>query len=91
MTKYYDAGDIDLDEEVVLDHTGRRITETRARQWADEAIRRVAADRSCSPQQSEVRFRLPAHTKAKALARAEAEGISVDELARRALDGLLDA
>jgi hypothetical protein len=31
MTKYYDAGDIDLGEEVVLDHTGRRITEARAR------------------------------------------------------------
>lgn len=44
--RYVDAGDIDLDEEVVLDSHGRRITEAVAREWAEEVHQQVRARRA---------------------------------------------
>jgi hypothetical protein len=83
------------DEEVVLDHPGRPITEVRAQERADHALHRVGAKRSRAsndePENLEVRFRIPAETNARAVARADAEGVTVDELSRRALEAFLDA
>jgi hypothetical protein len=39
MNRYYDAGDIDLDEEVVLDSKGNRIDEVRASEMAEHTLR----------------------------------------------------
>jgi predicted HicB family RNase H-like nuclease len=98
MTEYYDAGDIDLDEEVVLDHNGKRISEARAQEWAEYTMREYWAQRGGRPSLSggqthspQVSFRVPEQTRERAVARAEAEGVTVSELARRALEQLLDA
>lgn len=37
MSKYYDAGDIDLDDEIVLDSKDNRITESRVQEMAEHA------------------------------------------------------
>ncbi len=45
MSKYTVGSDIDLDEEVVLDRDGQRITEARAQQIAEETLDEVRRGR----------------------------------------------
>ncbi|HEU5223886.1 MAG TPA: hypothetical protein VFU07_09460 [Candidatus Lumbricidophila sp.] len=89
--------DIDLEVEEYKLVDGARLTETRAAEMAAAAIARrranlvpgrksLSGDGAHSPV---VQFRTPRRPDAEALA-AEL-GISVSELARRALDGVLDA
>jgi hypothetical protein len=64
MSERYTLGpDIDLDEEVVLDKAGRRITEARAEQLAEDTLREVRRGRpslSGEPESSpRVSFRIP--------------------------------
>lgn len=91
--RYTLGPDIDLDEEVVTDRQGRRITEARARQIADETLEKMGRGRPSlagrggrSPQ---ITFRLPAKLRAKAQRRAEREGKHVSDVAREALERYL--
>jgi predicted HicB family RNase H-like nuclease len=94
MAKKFTLGrDVDLDKEVVRDKKGRRITEDRAVELAEEALLKVARGRPSlaggpthSPQ---VSFRAPAELRARAEERAEREGKTVSQLAREALERLL--
>jgi hypothetical protein len=92
MTKYVDAGDIDLDEEVVLDSNGNRITEARAEEMAEHALRAVRGRPSltgASRHSPRVSFRLPDHERERAEQVARAEGKTVSALAREALERYL--
>lgn len=96
MPKYSDAGDIDLDQEVVLDSQGERITEARAQEIAEDAVAEVRArrgrpsltgGRQHSPQ---IAFRVPQHIAQRAAEIAEREGKSLSELGREALERYLN-
>jgi hypothetical protein len=94
MARTYKVGpDVDLDKEVIRDSKGRRITEKRAEDIADETLAKIGrgrpsltGSRARSPQ---VSFRAPAELRAKAEARATSEGKTVSQLAREALERLL--
>jgi predicted DNA-binding protein len=94
LTDRYKLGpDVDLDVEIIRDKKGRRITEVRAAQLADEALSKVGRGRpslaggpSHSPQ---VSFRAPAELRVRAEERAAREGKTVSQLAREALERLL--
>lgn len=82
--------DIDLDDEVVVDRRGRRITEARAEKIAREALRQAGRGRPSltgrkgrSPQ---VTFRLSRKLRDQAVRRARQEGKSVSDVAREALE-----
>lgn len=82
--------DVDLDGEVVRDGQGRRITEDRAAELAEEAVVRVRAGRpslsgarKSSPQ---IAFRVPDELQARAEAKAKARGMTVSQFAREALE-----
>lgn len=87
--RYTLGPDIDLDREVVRDKRGRRITEARAEQIAEETLEGVGRGRPSltgrgrSPQ---VTFRLTPELRARAQARAEREGKRVSDVAREALE-----
>lgn len=85
--------DIDLDNEVVVDRQGRRITEARAEKIAEETLRRFGRGRPSltgrggrSPQ---VTFRLSRKLRDQAVQRARKEGKSVSDVAREALEKYL--
>jgi hypothetical protein len=94
MARTYKVGpDVDLDKEVIRDTKGRRITEKRAKDIAEETLEKIGRGRPSltgarvrSPQ---VSFRAPAELRAKAEARATREGKTVSQLAREALERLL--
>jgi hypothetical protein len=94
MTEKFTLGrDIDLDQEVVYDKRGRRITEARAAELVEEVLGKGARGRPSlgggpthSPQ---VSFRASAELRARAKERAEREGKTVSQLAREALERLL--
>ncbi|MFC9693532.1 CopG family transcriptional regulator [Kribbella sp. NPDC056951] len=82
--------DVDLDVEVVRDGRGKRITEERAAELAEEAVVRVRAgrpslsgSRKSSPQ---IAFRVPDELQARAEAKAKARGMTVSQFAREALE-----
>ena len=91
MTDKHTLGpDIDLDDEVVVDRKGRRITEARAEKVAEDALRRAGRGRPSltgrggrSPQ---VTFRLSRKLRDQAVQRARKEGKSVSDVAREALE-----
>jgi hypothetical protein len=95
MSERYQLGpDIDLDEEVVLDKAGRRITEARAERIAEETLRQVRPGRpslSGDPENSpRVSFRIPEQLRLRVEQLAEREGRAVSEVARDALEFYLD-
>jgi len=90
MSKYEIGPDIDLEEEVVLDKDGSRITEARAREIAEETLQQVRRGRpslSGTPENSpRVSFRIPEQLRVRIEERAEREGRRVSEIARDALE-----
>jgi Ribbon-helix-helix protein, copG family len=94
MTDRYQAGrDVDLDQEVVLDKKGRRITEERGRQIADEAIATVTRGRPSltapGHRSPEVKARVPEELRARLKSAAARRGTSTSELVREALEKYL--
>jgi predicted DNA-binding protein len=94
MSERYTLGpDVDLDQEVVLDKSGRRITEARAEQIAEETLREVRRGRpslSGEPENSpRVSFRIPEQLRVRIEQQAEREGRPVSEIAREALERYL--
>jgi hypothetical protein len=92
MTRYVDGGDIDLDEEVVLDSNGNRITEAHAHEMAEHALRAVRGRPSLTSagrHSPRVSFRLPDIALERAEQVARQEGKTVSALAREALERYL--
>jgi len=94
--KQYQVRDIELDEEVVLDANGERITEARAQEMAaatmQEYYRRagrpsLTGGRKHSPQ---VSFRVPEDLAQRAEEAATKQGKSLSQLGREALEQYLD-
>lgn len=80
---------VDLDVEVVRDSRGRRITEADAARLAEDAIAKVVGRPSLTgagQRSPQVSFRVSAETRRLAEERAAAEGRTVSELARHALE-----
>ncbi len=91
MSERYQIGpDIDLDQEVILDGDGERITEARAKEIATETLRHVRRGRpslSGDPENSpRVSFRIPEQLRVRLEQRAEREDRPVSEVARDALE-----
>lgn len=96
-TKQYVLGpDIDLDEEVVLDANGERITEARAQQMAEDIMQdyyrragrpSLTGGRKHSPQ---VSFRVPEQLARRAEEAAARHGKTLSQLGREALEQYLD-
>lgn len=84
------GADIDLDQEVVVDRKGQRITEARAEQIAADTLERARRGRPSlgrrggrSPQ---ITFRLSPRLRAAAVKRAKRDGKKVSDVAREALE-----
>lgn len=90
MDKYYDAGDIDLDEEEVYTQSGKRLTEALAQEMAEDALNRVKGGRPSlsgqGTQSPQVSFRVPEQLSKSAADLAEAEGKTLSQLGRDALE-----
>ena len=87
-----DVRDIDLDEEVVLDDAGNRLTESVADAIAQEALRRFRGRPSLSEpgeRSPQVSFRVSIDLRDRAEARAAKEDKTLSELARDALEHYL--
>lgn len=82
-----DGGDIDLDEEVVLDPGGSRITNAVALKYSRKRAGGRPSLTGPGVRSPAVSFRIDPDTLAKVRALAEREGVSVSEFARRALLG----
>lgn len=94
MNRRYKLGpDIDLDKEVVQDSKGRRITEKRAGEIAQDTLGRLGRGRPSlgggKQHSPRVSFRAPAELRAQAEERAAREHKTVSQLAREALERLL--
>ena len=94
MTSEHTVGpDVDLDAEDVRDRQGRRVTEEYAVSAAEEALRLVRPGRpalgAVGQHSPRVSFRVPEHVRQRAERQAAAEGRSVSELAREALERYL--
>ena len=90
--EYVFGPDINLDEEIVLDGNGQRITEARAQEIAEQTIAEVYRRRG-RPSLSEegevsprLSFRVPEQLQTRIEQRAEQEGRPVSEIARDALE-----
>jgi hypothetical protein len=85
--------DVDLDAEDVRDRQGRRVTEEYSEQAAEEALRIARPGRPALGEVGQhsprVSFRVPEQVRRKAEERAAAEGKSVSEIARDALERYL--
>lgn len=79
---------IDLDREVVLDGRGRRITEADAERIAEQTLARVGRPSLTGAGQRSpaVSFRVSIRTRQLAEQRAAAEGKTVSQIAREALE-----
>lgn len=85
---------VDLDAEVVRDSRGRRITEADAARLAEDAIAKVVGRPSLTgagQKSPQVSFRVSADTRRRAEELAAAEGKTVSELAREALEARVRA
>lgn len=94
--RQYDIGpDIDLDEDVVLDKNGERITEERAEQMAEQALEQVrrsgrpslSGEKTHSPR---VAFRVADKLNRRAQKVAHRQGKTVSQLGRDALEKYVD-
>ena len=87
------VSDVDLAVEDVGDRQGRRVTDEYADAAAEEALRLVRPGRpalgTVGQHSPRVSFRVPEQTRLRAEQRAEAEGRSVSEIARDALERYL--
>ncbi|MDN5915113.1 MAG: ribbon-helix-helix protein, CopG family [Pseudonocardia sp.] len=87
------APDVDLDVEDVRDRQGRRVTPEYAERAAEEALRLVRPGRPALGEVGQhsprVSFRVPEQVRRQAEQRAAAEGRSVSEIAREALERYL--
>jgi hypothetical protein len=85
--------DVDLDAEDVRDRQGRRVTTEYAEQAAEEALHIARPGRPALGEVGQhsprVSFRVPEQVRRKAEERAAAEGKSVSEIARDALERYL--
>ena len=82
-----DGGDIDLDQEVVLDVDGSRITNAVAQEYTRTRAGGRPSLTGPGLTSPSVSFRVDPQTLARVRALAEADGMSVSEFARRALLG----
>lgn len=82
-----DGGDIDLDQEVVLDVDGSRITNAVVEEYARTRAGGRPSLTGPGVTSPSVSFRVTTDTLAKVHALAEMDGVSVSEFARRALLG----
>ncbi|MGI8901917.1 MAG: ribbon-helix-helix protein, CopG family [Nocardioides sp.] len=97
MTKYTDAGDIDLDTEVVILKDGTRLTEEVAeelgREMSAEAAQRRGRGRPSltgrSANTPHVSARVAPEVRDRLKARAEREGKPVSELVREAIEAFV--
>jgi predicted HicB family RNase H-like nuclease len=94
MARTYKLGpDVDLDMEVIRDAKGRRITEKKAEDIAEQTLEKVGRGRpsltGARTRSPQVSFRAPGELRAQAEARAAREGKTVSQLAREALERLL--
>ncbi|ALE82812.1 ribbon-helix-helix protein, CopG family [Pseudonocardia sp. HH130629-09] len=87
------APDVDLDAEDVRDRQGRRVTNKYAERAAEEALQLVRPGRPAlgevGKHSPRVSFRVPEQVRTQAEQRAAAEGRSVSEIARDALERYL--
>jgi predicted HicB family RNase H-like nuclease len=87
--------DVDLDAEDIRDRQGRRITTEYAERAAEEALQLARPGRpplgATGQESPRVSFRVPEQTRRRAEQRARAEGRSVSEVAREALERYLDS
>jgi len=84
--------DVNLDQEVVLDSNGRRITEARARQMARETHQIIVGRPSLSSpgvHSPEVKARVPLKLKKLLQREAKRRGQTSSELVREALEEFL--
>jgi hypothetical protein len=82
-----DGGDIDLDQEVVLDVDGSRITNAAAEEYTRARAGGRPSLTAPGVRSPAVSFRVDPDTLAKVRSLAEQDGVSVSEFARRALLG----
>jgi predicted HicB family RNase H-like nuclease len=95
MSRSHQVGpDADLDAEDIRDRQGRRITTEYAERAAEEAMQLARPGRpplgAARQESPRVSFRVPEQTRRRAEQRARAEGRSVSELAREALERYLE-
>lgn len=92
LPRYTFAGYVDLDTEDIREPDGSQLTEERAQEIVEEvrrgrpALGRTRGKRGHSPQ---ITVRVTEATRTKADKRAQAEGRTVSELAREALEHYL--
>lgn len=99
MTEEFQVGpDVDLDVEDVRDSQGRRISAEYVEAAVADVHQRarrgrpaLAEDAATGEHSPRVSFRVPEQTRRSAEQRAQAEGRSVSELAREALERYLTA
>jgi hypothetical protein len=87
MGKYVDAGDVDLDQEVVRRKDGSRITEAEAAEQGEQIVRRgrpsLTGRAGTSPQ---IGVRLSPDLNKRLRARAKKEGKKPSQVVREALE-----
>jgi hypothetical protein len=97
--EFVDGGDINLDREVVLLPDGKRLSEARAAEIAEETIREVyrrqgrpALDgtRTRGTRSPQVAFRVPQRLAKRAEEVAASKGKTLSQLGREALEKYLD-
>lgn len=96
MSKKYVAGpDIDLDDEVVLDKKGRRVTEHRAQAIAADTLERAGVGRPSltapGRHSPEVKARVPEELRTRLHEAADRERTTSSDLIRKALDRYLSS
>jgi hypothetical protein len=90
--KYTLGPDVDLDQEVILDKAGRRITEARAEEMVKEVLEAVYGRPSLtSPgkHSPEVKARVPLQLKKKLQREAKRRGETPSSVIRQALEEFL--
>lgn len=91
--KYVAGPDIDLDDEVVLDKKGRRITERRAQLIAADTLEKVGVGRPSltapGRRSPEIKARVPEDLRTRLHEVAEREHTSTSDLIRKALEQYL--
>lgn len=91
--KYVAAPDIDLDREVVRDRKGRRITERRAREIAEDTQEKAGVGRPSltapGRRSPEVKARVPEDLRDRLHEAASRQHTSSSELIRKALEQYL--
>jgi len=93
-TKYTLGPNIDLDVEEVYEPDGTRLTEQRAHQIAEETIAEIrrgrpSLSRGAGHSSPQISIRITTSTRDRAAQRARAEGRTVSELTREALERYL--